>query len=300
MTFRCATAARERGDDPAGTASTVRAFLLIEHDGSWGVNALRDARLPAGFGRALARRCADAGVRPLLIRRGGQQRVQAGPHTGIRVFAAHADPSRPRLETVLLPDVRALLDTDITMLRQVGSLGWEPIDEPLFAVCTHGKHDVCCAVRGRPTAAALLEVEPRHGWEVSHLGGDRFAPNLLVLPHGLYYGRVEPADVAELTATHRRGELDLDLIRGRSSWPMPVQYAEIALRRHLEVTGLDAVRLVGVQRADAATHVVAFEVTGRGEHTVEVATTRSQPHRLTCGAAFAQPMPVHRATVHAR
>ena len=297
MTFECSTAARDRGDDPAGTASTVRAFLLIEHDGAWGTDALRDARLPNGVGRTLAARCADAGVRPLLIRRGERRPTD---RAGYRVFAAHTDSAHPRLETTEVDDPRELLHTDVSMLRQVGSLGWQPVTEPLFAVCTHGKHDRCCAVRGRPVAAALRAAEPDAGWEVSHLGGDRFAANLLVLPQGLYYGAVAADRVADLTGIHRRGHLDLDLLRGRSCWPMPVQYAEIALRRHLEVTGLDAVRLVGVQRADAATHVVAFEVTGRGEYTVEVATTRSQPHRLTCGAAFAQPMPVHRATVHAR
>jgi len=26
--------------------------------------------------------------------------------------------------------------------------------QPLYLVCTHGTHDVCCAVRGRPVAAA--------------------------------------------------------------------------------------------------------------------------------------------------
>ncbi|MGJ3508896.1 sucrase ferredoxin [Enemella sp. A6] len=294
MTFPCSDAARSRGDDPAGTASTVRAFLLLEHDGAWGTDALRDARLPEGLGPILARRCAEAGVRPLLIRRGERR---SDDTTGHRVYAAHTDASHPRLETAVLDDLRDLLHTDLSMLRQLGSLGWEPVAEPLFAVCTHGKHDRCCAVRGRPVAAALRTTEPDCGWEVSHLGGDRFAANLLVLPHGLYYGGIEADEVADLTATHRRGELNLDRLRGRSCWPMPVQYAEIALRRELGVTGLDAVRLAGVRRADSATHVVTFEVTDRGEHTVEVHSTRSAPRQLTCGAATAQPMPVHRATV---
>ena len=41
--FRCAAEARARGDELAGTASTVRGFLLLEHAGPWGVDALRDA-----------------------------------------------------------------------------------------------------------------------------------------------------------------------------------------------------------------------------------------------------------------
>ncbi len=46
-------------DEPiAGTASTVRAYLLIEHPGAWGEDALRDARLPDGLGAELRRRAA--------------------------------------------------------------------------------------------------------------------------------------------------------------------------------------------------------------------------------------------------
>jgi len=44
--YRCAAAARARDEPLAGTASTVRAFLLVENAGPWGTEALRDARLP--------------------------------------------------------------------------------------------------------------------------------------------------------------------------------------------------------------------------------------------------------------
>ena len=47
--------------------------------------------------------------------------------------------------------------------------------EPMLLVCTHGVHDTCCAVRGRPVAAALARRWPEATWECSHVGGDRFA-----------------------------------------------------------------------------------------------------------------------------
>ena len=52
--FRCATASLGRADPLAGTASTVRAFLLVEHPGPWGADVLRDTRLPDGVGSRLA------------------------------------------------------------------------------------------------------------------------------------------------------------------------------------------------------------------------------------------------------
>ena len=56
--------------------------------------------------------------------------------------------------------------------------------DPLVAVCAHGKHDQCCAVRGRSATAAIAAQYPELTWECSHLGGDRFAAAMLVLPEG--------------------------------------------------------------------------------------------------------------------
>ena len=93
--FRCAAASLERADDLAGTASTVRSFLLVEHVGPWGADALRDARLPDGLGARLADAGRRAGVRVLLVRRPGRR---AGGTEGTRVFAARAAASSARFQ----------------------------------------------------------------------------------------------------------------------------------------------------------------------------------------------------------
>ena len=102
-------------------------------------------------------------------------------------------------------------------------------------MCTHGRHDACCAERGRPVAAALTAARPEQTWEVSHVGGDRFAANLLVLPEGLYYGQVTADEAPGLAqrARRRAGSTSTGCAAGASR-PMHVQHAEIALRRHLE------------------------------------------------------------------
>nr|MDQ4008979.1 sucrase ferredoxin [Actinomycetota bacterium] len=65
--FRCSANSQALAEPLVGTASTVRAFLLLEVPGPWGVDAPRDSRLPAGTVAELERRCAAAGVRPVLI-----------------------------------------------------------------------------------------------------------------------------------------------------------------------------------------------------------------------------------------
>lgn len=284
--FRCAARSLARDESLAGTASTVRAFLLIEVPGPWGEDALRDSRLPDDVKTALSRHTHRAGVRPLLIRRHGRSE-----RVGCRVFTGYADPVNPWLETATLTDPHELLDVDLSGLRAGRSTGLQAHDEPVFLVCTHGRHDACCAERGRPVAAALNTAFPDETWEVSHIGGDRFAGNVLVLPHGFYYGRVDASSAVTLAAEHVAGRLDLDRLRGRSGHGFAVQAAEIFLRRRLARPDNDALRLTGHERAGQETTAV---FAGRDvAWTVRVRTTPAAPARLTCRAEVDNAPPAH-------
>ncbi|WP_107773860.1 sucrase ferredoxin [Nocardioides sediminis] len=275
---RCAAEAARRGDALAGSASTFPAFLLLEHPGPWGVDALLDARLPDGLGAHLTAAARGTGVRVLLARRHGSPRRSAGD--GHRVVAAHARAGWCEAMTVAdLGDVAAL---DLAALGAGHRPGWTPLPGPVLAVCTHGRHDACCAERGRPVAAALAAEHPDLTWEVSHVGGDRFAANLLVLPHGLYYGGLDPASALRVADATLSGHVVLEHLRGRSRWPMPVQAAEVALRRHLDQTRLDAVELAGHRRDDELV-TARFAVAG-ASYDVTVRVGRSAPARLTCRA----------------
>ena len=292
--FRCSGASVLRDEPLAGTASTVRAFLLVENTGPWGVDALRDSRLPAGVGPGLTAAALAARVRVLMIRRHDRLRHQHG----MRLFTAYADPSRPRLEAGVVTDPRELLDLDLASLGRGGSAGLTAVDDPLFCVCTHGKHDACCAERGRPVAQALAQGHPEETWEVSHIGGDRFAGNLLVLPHGLYYGRLDPVNALAAAGAHRSGELDLDHLRGRSGYAMPVQFAEIALRRELAETREGALRLVSRRVVpDPAGDVttVVFDVAGAAWEVRVRSAPGPDLWQLTCKATRENPIPRYEA-----
>lgn len=208
------------------------------------------------------------------------------------MFAAFAHPSRSWAETTVLADPHQLLGLDLAALGAGRSPGLTPFDGTLLCVCTHGRHDACCAERGRPVAAALAEAHPEDTWEVSHIGGDRFAGNLLVLPQGLYYGRLDTVSSLAIAAGHAAGELDLDHLRGRSSYAMPVQFAEIALRRQLGETREDAVRLVSRRVSDGVTDAV-FSA-GGDQWAVRVRTAPSADlFQLTCRATRDNPVPLH-------
>jgi hypothetical protein len=293
MSFRCAAASIERDEPLLGSASTVRAFLLVENAGPWGVDALRDARLPGAVKSGLRARSGRAGVRVLLVRR--HRGAASGP--GLRVFAAYADAASPWLETTTVGGPEELLDLDLDALGRGASPGLTRTDRPVFCVCTHGRHDTCCAELGRPTANALSASHPDETWDVSHIGGDRFAANVLVLPEGLYYGRVPASDAPALADRHLAGHLDLDLLRGRSGFSFPVQVAEVALRRALGETRVHAVRLVSAQRSrpdpvrDADDLTVRLHVDGTSYDVVVRRATGAEEHLLTCQARRPNPIP---------
>jgi (2Fe-2S) ferredoxin len=211
----------------------------------------------------------------------------------VRVFAAYADPVRPRIESGTLTDVREVLDLDLASFRTGGPSGLAAYDGSLFCVCTNGRHDACCAERGRPVARALDQAHPEETWEVSHIGGDRFAANMVVVPHGLYYGRLDPTSAIAVAGSHLAGELDLDHLRGRASYPMPVQAAEHFLRRELGATREDALSLQG-RASDADVTTVIFAVAG-GTYEVRVRSSRDPgtATRLTCKAGRPNPVPAH-------
>jgi hypothetical protein len=161
----------------------------------------------------------------------------------------------------------------------------------VYLVCTHGGHDACCALRGRPLALSMPSPGPASVWECSHLGGDRFAANVVVLPHGFYYGQV-PADGADLVAAHERGQVALPWLRGRAGLPLPAQAAQHAARAELGLLGVDDLPVGGVRPLPGDGEAERWEVTFGGPDGGEVVVTvESRPSatagHLTCRAVHA-------------
>jgi hypothetical protein len=241
----CATVARTLGESPEGTATPMRSWLLIEHPEAWSHDVadriLRTALAPARL-RELDELRRRHGLRPLLARRPG---YRAGPRLRRTVLVGSLHTGRRWLERLEITDLRELADLDLGAVADgTGGLG-EPVTGTVFGVCTHGAKDMCCAKLGRPVARALAAAAPGQVWETTHLGGDRFAGNVLVLPDGFLYGHVTAATAAALAAAAADRRVLPDLLRGRTSVGMRSQVAEIAVRRATGLHGLDEVEPLG-------------------------------------------------------
>lgn len=98
-------------------------------------------------------------------------------------------------------------------------------------VCTHGRRDACCAEFGRPVLRALQERQDTDVWECTHLGGDRYAGTMLVLPEGLYFSRLNASSASRALDELDQGSLDLGSFRGRAGLSQPAQVLEHAARQ---------------------------------------------------------------------
>lgn len=278
--FSCAAAARERAEPVYATASHVDRWLCIEQPGSWGADAVAESRIEHDVAVALKARARALGARLLLIRRHG--RYEPARRT---VLVASSRQGASWIERFLVRDAAQVLDLDLSAFVDHRSVGGERLRRPVFLVCTNGRHDACCAEFGRPVAATLAAARPEETWECSHVGGDRFAGNIVCLPEGVYYGNVGPMDGARIAKAHAAGRVDLAHHRGRSTHPFVVQAAEHFLRVQLGITELEGVRPGAVHDEGRGRHRVGFHLDGGGDVAVVVHVAPDErPEVLTCRA----------------
>jgi hypothetical protein len=267
----CAGHARAHDEPRAGTAAPATGWMLVEQPGAWGRDALTASGLDPAIGAAHAARAADLPVRVQTIRRPGNA-IGSGRGRGDRrtVVLAHTA-TRPWIEILEAADEATLADLDPAVCAEPVPPGLGVRAEgPLLLVCTHAKRDRCCATLGRPIADTLAALHPEATWEVSHIGGHRFAGNLVVLPDGLVYGGLDVARAVAVVDLAAAGRLDLDHLRGRAALPRPAQAAEVLVRRTLEVDVVDATRDVAVVDEVDGTWTVELTVAGHGRYRARV------------------------------
>jgi hypothetical protein len=257
---RCSAASARVGEPVAGSAPRARAWLVLEQPGPYGFSATTESHLPEAVRASLGALPKDSGTTVLLARAVGHHADVPGEvHAARRFWFAHVAPGAVAMRTGLLDDTELLRPdlADVVARAAEGELPtWgEVSDELLMLVCTNSRRDVCCALEGRPLAAALAadpESTP-YVLETSHLGGHRFAPTALLLPTGHAFGRLDPGSAREVLAAAAHGRLAaVDRHRGRTALAQPLQVAEDAVRRVTGVDGLDDLEVLGVDDGLAA------------------------------------------------
>ncbi len=215
MQSACSVRSREAVEGLAGTADHVDVWLMLEYRGVWRPKVATDHDLDPSTSiwlEKLQTRFRAQGLIPRL------QMIKQRSSGELRLFTIQGATTWVRSA----PDYPSLVTASDQVAKGV-----------FYFVCTHGQRDRCCAEFGMPVFRALRERVQDRVWQTSHLGGHRFAANVLVAADATMYGRVTPMEVDMLLAATEQGLLYRPLARGRTGYAPHVQAAEI-------LSGLDS------------------------------------------------------------
>lgn len=291
----CADLSRTREEPLGATASRIDNWLLVEYRGAWQRDIVDGSLLSPRLKAHLREHLELLRPARLLFVKQPERRAESGR----RVFLASTTPGAERLLGLEVEHQDDLRDVDLAGALAGGDAPFDPVADPVLVVCTHGKRDRCCARYGGPLYDALrAAAPPGEVWQSTHVGGDRFAGNVVALPQGTFHGRVEPGDVPALLGALAKGRVDLDRYRGRSAYPFAVQAAEQALRETEMLLRIDDLVLLGSERRGKDAWRVRFRSPDGAVHRLDVAAELSEPEYLTCEADAPRSARRYRVTAH--
>jgi hypothetical protein len=234
-------------------ASTPRvdAWFLLEYRGAWTDKAFLDSRIPADAKKRLTLNLETfPNSRLQLIKR------HDNSGEALKFYVAKSDELEPRLFEFGFKSYEELLDLDINKILEGNS---HLRKEPLFLVCTNGAYDKCC---GKYGVSVYLEAAKNENgfraWQTTHLGGHRFAANVLFLPYGIYYGRVRKENINDFIECSMIKNIDLAHYRGRSCYSKDVQAAEYFLRTKTGIKEISAFSFISLKNPDKENSVIEF------------------------------------------
>ena len=297
LRFFCSELSRRAGELSAGTASTGAVWFLLEYPHGWGRHAFEESALPPEvkqfFKDALAR---TRHSRLLLIKTDRGRR-----DARMNLFVVRCRERSPFVVRLRLEKYFDALRYDLAELASGRDLqGGELCDGPLFLVCTHGRRDKCCAKFGVPLYNALREHAGERVWQSSHVGGDRFAGNLVCFPHGLFYAHATPEAGRRVADAYRAGRVLTEGLRGRACYSHYIQAAESFVREETGLLGLEELHFLSAHPEGAEAWRVRFEErANRCVHEAHVTRRPSEfSNPVTCHSAEAQTVPQFRLEAH--
>jgi hypothetical protein len=196
-TFFCSDYSRQAGEDIIGSATNYQTYILVECPPPWTSEAFNSKWVPENL-RILIEEVkrAKLPIRFLLIANDLSHKVN---QTTLLIYQKKEGLSNGyHKQEFILQNIEQVAAVVQKWLWGIGSNSEvETTATRDILVCTHGSHDKCCARYGNPfyfhatATISNLDLDNVRIWRSSHFGGHRFAPTLIDMPEGRYYGAVD-------------------------------------------------------------------------------------------------------------
>jgi hypothetical protein len=231
-TFFCSDSSRQIGEKVIGSATHYETYILVECPPPWTTEAFDSKWVPNNL-RILVEEVkrAKLPIRFLLIANDQSHRLE---ESTLLIYQKQKGLSQGyQKQEFLLPNIEQVAGVVKKILR--GSIPEYEQQRSItrdILVCTHGSHDKCCARYGNSfyfsaqNTISHLSLENVRIWRSSHFGGHRFAPTMIDLPEGRYYGTLEQDSFKSILT--RSGDISClnQVYRGWGILPIPLQILE--------------------------------------------------------------------------
>lgn len=258
----CSQRSRAVGEQLFGTAKRTSTWLLLEYPYLWGGRAFEESDLPVKLKSQLSSFLNQIPDSKLLLIKNQSSLFQER----IALFVVISTENQPRIYQFRFDSYADLGDLELSrLLSDQSAFSSHLRSEPIFLVCTNGKRDPCCAKYGLPVYDQMSTIKREAVWQSTHLGGHRFATNVLCFPQGILYGRVDEDSAIPLIHAHAEGNLLLEKYRGRTCFESQVQAADYYLRKKTGLREIQAFRLAGVDVPRSDQWIVKFNSPSNGK-----------------------------------
>lgn len=265
----CSQHSSEAGEPLIGSIAPAQTLILLEYNDEWGAKAFEESHLPAEVKAHLGAALQQLSAPKLLLIKSHR------PGAGRLFLVANLRPERTNVYLFRLERDEELCQLPLAeIVADAPAFAPYLYTQPLLLVCTNGRRDVCCAKFGFHVYQELARLSPPGEipsvWEVSHVGGHRFAPNVLCLPQGAMYGRLGIEQAATLWESCRADRLLLEHLRGRLCFPEPVQASEFYLRQFTGRTETSAYHLRQIEEIAPRQWQVRWQAPGGQQYIVRL------------------------------
>lgn len=257
-------------------------WLLLEYTQPWGARAFQESNLSRPVKSHLNRILKTIPRSRLLLIKQDRH-----PQDHLTLFIVRSLENETSIAKLKLENYEQLLDLSVEKVAAGNyGAGAEILSDSLYLVCTHGKRDKCCAKFGYTLYKSLRAAAGKSVWQSSHIGGDRFAANIICFPHALFYAHVTEVSGLEIVSEYEEGRLILENYRGRACYPSPIQAAEYFVRLESGLMGVGDLRFLDYDSIRERNWRVRFVATRGGSiHEVYLNSRLSEfQNLLTCHA----------------